>query len=118
MQLLRRLTRAIVERTFPLAPSEGSVGRNWDVLGNIQATQLMGSSKVLLVAAPGFERDFSRTILNSANRTRVPFVTVVGAFVVVPLACILVPFSRHGKDRIAFCRNRGLVRGYLGRSSS
>src|SRR3982074_3702648 len=98
MLLPRRLTRAIVERTFPLAPRESWVGRNWDVLGNIRATQLMGSSKVLLVAAPGFERDFStRTILNIANRTRVPFVTMVGAFMVVPLACTLIPFSVMAK---------------------
>src|SRR4051794_36999558 len=92
--LPRRLTRAIVKRTFPLAPSEGSGGRNWDVPGDILTTQLMGIPKVHLVAGPDFKRDISTsTTLNTTNRRRVPLGIMVGAFMVVPLAWGRVPFS-------------------------
>ena len=85
--LLRRLTRAIVKRTFPLAPSEGSGGRNWDVSGDILTTQLIGIPKVHLVAGPGFKRDISTsTTVNITNRRKVLLGTTIGAFMAVPLA--------------------------------
>ena len=92
--LLRRLTRVIVKRTFPLAPSEGSGGRNWDVSGDILTTQLMGIPKVHLVASPGFKRDTSTsTTVNTTNRRRVLLGTMVGAFMAVPLAWGRIPVS-------------------------
>jgi hypothetical protein len=92
--LPRRLTRAIVKRTFPLAPSEGSGGRYWDVSGDILTTQFMGIPKVHLVAGPGFKRDISTsTTVNTTNRCRVLLSTMVGAFMTVPLAWVRIPFS-------------------------
>jgi hypothetical protein len=87
----RRLTIAIVKRTFSLPPSKGTSSRNWNVLSGIRTTQLMGYSNVLLVAAPGHEDDISTSaIWNLANRGRVP-VAIVVALMDVPLGYILVP---------------------------
>jgi hypothetical protein len=60
--LPRRLAVAILERASPLTPGKSSRGRNWDVLGNIRAIQLMSDSKVLLVTVPVLERDVSTSV--------------------------------------------------------
>jgi hypothetical protein len=85
----RRLTIAIVKRTFSLTPNEGTSSRNWNVLSGIRTTQLMGYSNMLLVAAPGHEDISTGAIWNLANRGRVP-VAMVLTLMGVPLGYILV----------------------------
>jgi hypothetical protein len=84
------LTTTVIEWAFLLPLGESMSSSSWDVLGDIQATQVMSDSKVLLVAVLGHETNSSlRTIWNLADSVGI-LITMVVTLMGVPLGCCLV----------------------------